>query len=192
MPIYLLWGSGLNQKPAKNKMRKINLFLSCLLIFFSISITEGMCKLGNSPIQNKWMYGKTIEEEEFSNSNEPFSGKITYRLPKTDWYVTVIYSKGKSYSETARPHKGSTKTYYTNQESFQIADDLFPRNNRGLFKKEVKNARFISYFYDNGVVSFEMKLDSKNKSHIGVEGIRCLYYHGGTTYNTETMVNAYQ
>ncbi len=148
-------------------------------------------KIGNKLTENEKQYGKDISTRQFSDDKKNFSGKVIYQFPLHGWQVESIYRDGKSFSETIRP-KGSkvNKKLLTEKEASSIASISYPREDRGLYRKQVKNAHFISHFYDNGVVSLEMKLDSSRKKHTGVIGVRCIKYSDGETFS-KIKVGAY-
>lgn len=164
------------------------LSVSCFLLLFPIN---ALAKLGNKINDNQRQYGKELSSEQFSEKNKNFAGKKIYQLPQFGWQVETIYRDSKSFSETARPigHKVK-KEMISEGEANAIADMLYPRKERGKYKKQIKNAHFISHFFEHGVVSYEMKLDKKGKKHLGVIGVRTILYGNGTTFKS-IRVNAY-
>lgn len=166
--------------------------ITILLLLFSYAIPSSNAKLKNTVKENKKQYGRGHDVEEYSKERGSFTGKIKYKLPYLDgWDVEAIYTRGKAYSETARPIENKAKkTIITEKEANVIADILYPKKYRGRYRKQMKNARFISHFFENGVVSYEMKLDASGKNHIGINGVRTLLYQNGTTFNN-IKVNAY-
>lgn len=168
-----------------------NLFSYLFALSLGLLPLAGVCKLNSSLTQNKWLYGKELKITQFSDSMKNFNGKITYKVPNTDWNVLVTYTNGKSFAEAARPSSTSRRRFLSQSNANAVADTLFPKKDRGIYRKQVKNARFISHFFQNGVVSFEMKLDPKNKSHIGIEGVRVHKYQNGTSFSKAVKVNAY-
>ena len=77
------------------------------------------------------------------------------------------------------------------REANAIADMLYPRKERGRYRKQIKNAHFLSHFFEHGVVSYEMQLDARRKHHIGVIGVRTVLYSDGNKFKS-IKVNAYQ
>ena len=168
-------------------MKYLGIILS-LLIFLQ---GGAFAKLGNKVYENTWQYGKELNSKQFSKSSRHFAGKKVYQLPKYGWQIETIFVNGKAISEAARP-KGSKvwKKIITEREANVIADMLYPKKYRGAYKKQIKNAHFISHFFNNGVVSYEMKLDNRNKSHIGIIGVRTILYSNGDKFK-DIKTNAY-
>ena len=98
--------------------------------------------------------------------------KIKYRVPKNDWHIEAIFANGIAFSETARPTVVSRKKAISLVEANVIADYLFPKKDRGRYRKQVKNAHFTSHFFENGVVSFETAINPKTKQAVGYSGVR--------------------
>ena len=169
-------------------MHHIFIFLLTLILLLS---SGALAKLGNRPGENERQYGDEIVSKQFSDDKRDFTGKKVYALPFFGWQLEIIYTNGRSFSETARP-KGNKvkKSILTEKEANTIADFLFPRKTRGPYKKQVVNANFVSHFFENGVVSYEMQLDKKRKNHTGVIGVRTLSYNDGATFKN-VMINAY-
>lgn len=159
----------------------IALFLPC----------NALATLGNKVNENWWQYGKELVEQQFGEGGRKFSGKKTYNFPRLGWQVEAIYREGKSFSEAARPRGNKvTKKMISINEANVIADILYPKDRRGPYRKQITNAHFISHFFDHGVVSYEMQLDSRGKNHIGVIGVRTVLYSNGDKFK-DIRVNAY-
>lgn len=165
------------------------LLLFCCLIFFAHLPAKS--KIRSTFDENKKNLGKLIDKEIYNDDKESFAGRVFYKLLNSDWNVEVLYKDNLSYSETARPTSSSTKKIIQQAEANIIADTLFPVAIRGPYKKMVKNAKFISHFFNNGVVSFEMQLDKRGKNHIGIIGVRTILYSDGDTFS-KIKINAYQ
>ena len=165
------------------------LLVSSLVILFQ---STAQARLGNSVKENQRQYGNELSSKQFSESNRNFSGKKTYNFSLYGWQVEAIYRDGKSFSEAARP-KGDKvkKEMISEKEANVIADMLYPRKERGRYRKQIKNAHFVSHFFEPGVVSYEMQLDKRKKHHVGVVGIRTILYSDGQTFKS-IKVNAYQ
>ena len=162
-----------------------------LLLCFSISLLHAQARLGNKASDNQRQYGNELSSKQFSEANRNFSGKKAYQLPLYGWQVETIYRDGRVFSETARPRGNKVKKQIISErEANVIADMLYPRKERGQYRKQIKNAHFISHFFEEGVVSYEMQLDKKGKSHVGVIGIRTILYSDGKTFKF-IKVNAY-
>jgi hypothetical protein len=164
------------------------LILSLVTFIFPLCAAS---KLGNKVSENQKLYGKELVTKQFSEDKKDFSGKKTYDFPMHGWQLEVIYRDGESYSEVVRP-KGNKikKPMIAEKEANVIADVLYPRKERGPYRKQVKNANFLSHFFDQGVVSYEMQLDIRRKTHICVIGIRTILYSNGDTFK-KIMINAY-
>lgn len=164
---------------------------SLLFLLTFLCMVPANAMLGNSINENTKQFGKELITKDFSGNNREFVGKKAYQFSLYGWQVEVIYKDGKSFSETARP-KGNkiSKEMISEKEANVIADMLFPRKERGHYRKQINNANFISHFFENGVVSFEMKLDKKRKHHQGVIGVRTVLYSNGDKFKN-IMVNAY-
>lgn len=163
------------------------------LLFIAVLFPIGsFAKLGNTINDNRRQYGKELITKAYSEEDRHFSGRKVYPLWLFGWEVEAIFRDGKTFSETARP-KGSKvkKKLITEREANVIADMLFPKNDRGSYRKQIKNANFISHFFENGVVSFEMELDKRRKSHVGITGVRTILYSNGEAFK-DIKVNAYQ
>ncbi len=200
MLIFLVWEFGLKQR-MKNEAggmkhevgeyrNKIILLLlaSCFVLLFPIN---ALSKLDNKVNDNQRQYGKELSSEQFSEKNKNFAGKKIYQLPQFGWQVEAIYRDSKSFSETARPIGNKVKKEMISEgEANAIADMLYPKKERGKYKKQIKNAHFISHFFEHGIVSYEMKLDKRGKKHLGVIGVRTILYGNGTTFKS-IKVNAY-
>lgn len=174
------------------KIRTLLLFfLSSFLLFFLIALLPSFAVLGNSVNENERQFGREIASKQFSDGWRNFSGKKVYEFPLFGWQVEVLYKDGKSYSETARP-KGNKvkKNLLAEKEANVIADTLYPKKNRGEYRKQVKNANFVSHFFEHGLVSYEMQLDKRRKSHVGITGVRTVVYSDGAAFR-EIMINAY-
>jgi hypothetical protein len=148
--------------------------------------------LGNNISENQRQFGREVISKQFSDGWRDFSGKKVYELPLFGWQVEVLYRDGKSYSETARP-KGNKvkKNLLAEQEANVIADVLYPKEDRGGYRKQVKNANFVSHFFEHGLVSYEMQLDKKRRNYVGIAGVRTVLYSDGAMFR-EIMINAYQ
>lgn len=164
------------------------LILSLVTFIFPLCAAS---KLGNTVSENQRLYGKELVTKQFSESDKNFSGKKTYDFPLHGWQMEVIYRDGESYSEVVRP-KGNKikKTMIIEKEANVIADMLYPRKERGPYRKQVNNANFLSHFFEKGVVSYEMQLDKRRKKHIGVIGVRTILYSNGDIFK-KIMINAY-
>lgn len=162
-------------------------FFLCLLA----SLLPVSASLSNKPHENQKQFSKEISSNQYTSDNRNFSGKKVYHLGLYGWQVEAIYVNGKSISETARP-KGDNlkKTLITEKEANVIADMLYPKKARGLYRKQIKNANFISHFFENGVISYEMALDKRRKNHIGIVGVRAVLYSNGAHFK-DIKVNAY-
>ncbi len=188
MLIFLLWGYGQRQRKMNH-----NLFLSFyLLISLFLFGSKVEARLGNKVSENQHQYGNELISKQFSDRNRNFSGKKTYQLQLYGWQLEAIYRDGKSFSESARP-KGNKvkKQMITEREANVIADMLYPQKERGKYRKQIKNAHFISHFFEDGVVSYEMQLDKRGKNHLGIIGVRTILYSDGMTFKS-IKVNAYQ
>lgn len=182
MHIFLQLGYG--------QKKKVSVFFA-FVIFFLFSQSCLFAKLGNNTSENRKQFGNEIITETFTEGEKNFSGKKTYQLAYFGWQLEAIYKDGESFSEVARP-KGNrvTKQLITENEANVIADVLFPKKDRGPYRKQVKNANFISHFFEYGVVSYEMRLDSRRKNHVGVVGVRTVLYSNGSRFK-DIMINAY-
>lgn len=178
-------------RTSRNDMKKLLFLILCLLVSISLFPVNTQAKLGNKINDNQRQYGKELSSEQFSEKNKNFAGKKIYQLPQFGWQVEAIYRDSKSFSETARPIGNKVKKEMISEgEANVIADMLYPRKERGKYKKQIKNAHFISHFFEHGVVSYEMRLDKKGKKHLGVIGVRTILYGNGTTFKS-IKVNAY-
>lgn len=163
-----------------------------LVLLFALIFLPAKAKINNSPKDNENQFGKEFYSKQFSEGWAKFAGRKIYQLPLYGWQSEVLYKDGKSYSETARPKgKWVKKNIITEQEANVISDILFDKKDRGSYKKQIKNANFISHFFDNGVVSYEMKLDDRRNNHIGIIGVRAILYSNGDKFK-DVKVNAYQ
>ena len=168
-------------------MKRITILL---LVFLLVQIPANG-KIGNTLSENSKLYGNELSSRDFSDDKKNFSGKKVYQFPYFGWQIESIYKNGKSFSETIRPKGGKVaRKTITEQEASTIAASVYPREQRGMYRKQVKNAHFISHFYENGVVSLEMLLDKSRKNHVGVIGVRCILYSDGANFNS-IMVGAY-
>ena len=171
----------------------VRLLCIVLLAYILIAISlPSQAALNNDLNQNKKQFGGELSSHQYSDDKKSFIGKKTYQLSLFGWQVEAIYKDGKSFSETARP-KGNKvkKNMITEQEANVIADMLYPKKNRGSYRKQIKNAHFLSHFFEYGVVSYEMQLDNRKKKHLGVIGVRTILYSNGDTFK-KIKVNAYQ
>ena len=187
MLIFLVLESGLKEKMKCN---------SSLFLCFSVSLllfpSNAQAKLENRVNENQRQYGHELISKQFSENNKNFSGKKTYNFPSYGWQIEAIYRDGRSFSESARPRGDKVKKQIISErEANAIADMLYPRKERGRYRKQIKNAHFLSHFFEHGVVSYEMQLDAKRKHHIGVIGIRTVLYSDGNKFKS-IKVNAYQ
>lgn len=166
-------------------------FCILALFIFQLNTDAAFSKIGNDTKADKKQYGKELSSKEFTDK-KLFSGKKSYPSPLFGWQVEALYKNDVSYSETARP-KGFfvKKKIIDNKEANSLAHILYPLYERGPYRKQVKNANFISHFYEHGVVSFEMELDKRRKNHIGVIGVRTVKYNNGEIFK-DIKVNAYQ
>ena len=183
MLIFLVLEFGQKEKMKRNFF----IFLASLLLFQSTA----HAKLENSVKENQRQYGRELSSKQFSDNNRNFSGKKTYQFSLYGWQVEAIYRDGESFSESARPRGNKVKKeMITEREANAIADMLYPRKERGRYRKQIKNAHFLSHFFEHGVVSYEMQLDKRKKSHIGVIGVRTVLYSDGKIFKS-IKVNAY-
>ena len=145
----------------------INVFVLFVLIVFAQVCANA--KIDSKSSENQKQYGKELVTKQFSDDKKDFAGKKIYQCPYYGWQVEILYRDGKSISETARP-KGDKvkKEIITESEANLIADLLYPRKERGPYRKQIKNANFISHFFEHGVVSYEMRLDKRRKKQIGI------------------------
>jgi len=163
-----------------------------LLVLTGLSFyNNSIAKLDNKVTENKKQFGVELFTKQYSEEERNFSGKKTYEFPLFGWQVEVIYKDGRSFSETSRPKGTKVKKYtISEREANVIADILYPKKERGAYRKQVKNANFISHFFEHGVVSYEMQLDKKRKYHVGVVGVRAVLYSDKLTFK-DIKVNAY-
>lgn len=162
------------------------------LVVILLLPSNALASLGVRVNENGWQYGKELTTKQFSKDDgRKFSGKKIYQFPRYGWQVEALYKDGRSYSEVARP-KGDkvTKNIISIAEANVIADMLYPKKERGSYRKQIDNAHFISHFFEHGVVSFEMQLDNRKKHHIGVIGVRTVLYSNGDRFK-DIKVNAY-
>ena len=173
----------------RNLEKKLCFFASLFLSF--LSSLSSPAKLNHSVNENKRQFGTELVTKQFSDDNKNFSGKKVYQLSLFGWQVESIYVDGRSISEAARP-KGSKvkKQMVSEREANVIADMLYPKRERGSYRKQTNNANFISHFFEHGLVSYEMKLDKRRKNHIGVIGVRTVLYTDGLIFK-DIMTNAY-
>ena len=153
--------------------------------------SSAQARLENKVSENHRQFGRELISKQFSDGNRNFSGKKVYDFPLYGWQVEAIYRDGKSFSESARP-KGDKlkKQMISEREANVIADMLYPRKERGKYRKQINNANFVSHFFEHGVVSYEMLLDKKRKNHVGVIGVRTVLYSDGKTFKA-IKINAY-
>lgn len=170
---------------------KLYLYLFTLLFVLTASFCKANARLGNKINENHKQYGKEISSVTYSETNKNFSGKKVYHFPAYGWQVEVLYRDGRSYSEVVRPKSNKlSKQILSEREANSIADILYPKNERGKYRKYVENANFLSHFFEFGIVSFEMQLDKRRKNHIGVIGVRTILYSNGNTFKN-IKINAY-
>ena len=161
-----------------------------IILFFSVT-TNAFAKIGNKIYENEKQYGKELERKQFSEKKKDFAGKIYYNFPLHGWQIVALYKDGEVISEAVRPNGNKVKKdMITEKEANVIADITYPRKERGPYKKQIKNANFISHFFDNGVVSYEMQLDKRRKKHLGIIGVRAVLYSGDAMFK-DIKVNAY-
>lgn len=166
------------------------------LFFYVLALTlqlqyNASALISNSVKENEKEFGDHLSSIQYSEDSSRFSGKRVYNLPFFGWNVEVLYVDGKSISEVARPRGGKVKKQIlTEQEANVIADMLFKKKDRGPYRKQVKNANFISHFFEEGVVSYEMKLDDRRKDYVGIIGVRTILYSNGNGFN-DIKINAY-
>ena len=176
----------------RNDMKQLFFLLLCCSACLLLSQSSAQARLENKVSENQRQYGKELISKQFSDSNKDFSGKKTYQLSLYGWQIEAIYKDGKSFSESARPRGNKVKKeMITEREANVIADILYPRKERGRYKKQIKNAHFLSHFFELGVESYEMRLDKKGKNHLGVIGVRTVLYSDGNKFKS-IKVNAYQ
>ena len=162
-----------------------------IILIFLMNTANAFAKIGNKVYEDEKQYGKELERKQFSENKKDFAGKIYYNFPQYSWQILALYRDGKAISETVRPRGNKIKKdILTEKEANVIADIIYPRKERGLYKKQIKNANFISHFFDNGVVSYEMKLDRRRRNHVGVIGVRAVLYSDGAMFK-DIKVNAY-
>ncbi len=170
---------------------KIYLKLTFLLLFVAFYVSPANAMLGNNVNENKRQFGKELDTKDFTGKNGDFCGKKSYPFSLYGWQVEAIYADGKSFSETVRPKGGKvTKEMISEKEANSIADMLYPKKERGRYRKQIDNANFVSHFFEYGVISFEMQMDKRRKRHIGVIGVRTVLYSNGDKFK-DIMVNAY-
>ncbi|MBI3591566.1 MAG: hypothetical protein HY094_09360 [Candidatus Melainabacteria bacterium] len=175
------------EPPRNDVVRSVLLFFASI----AISISHAQAKLGNKVHENEKQFGKELITKQFSETEKNFTGKKIYQFPLHGWQVEAIYRDGRSFSETARPKGNKVKNQMlTEREANVIADMLYPRKDRGSYKKQIDNANFVSHFFEYGVVSYEMELDKRRKKHVGVVGVRTVLYSDGDKFKN-IMVNAY-
>ena len=172
-------------------MRILFLLLTYTILFI-LSLQPSFSALENKVSENEKQYGKELISKQFSEGIKNFSGKKVYQFPLYGWQIEAIYRDGKVISESTRPKgKKVIKEMLSEREGNVIVDIMYPKKNRGQYKKQITNAHFISHFFEDGVVSFEMKLDRSGKNHLGVIGVRTILYSNGDKFNS-IKVNAYQ
>ena len=170
--------------------RIMRFFITGFVLFFLLS-SAAFATLGNSVNENKRSFGNELITKQYSDEKDDFIGKKKYQFPYFGWQLEALYIDGKVISEAARPQGNKVvKKMITEKEANVIADVLYPRKERGSYKKQVTNANFISHFFEYGVISYEMLLDSKRKNHIGVIGVRAVLYSKGDKFK-DIMINAY-
>lgn len=192
---FLLWEYGLRKKLRAEKMSLYTRYFTCvfftIVALFFFFTNHSYAKLGNNINENLRQFGKEIITKAYTKEDKNFSGKKAYLLPYFGWQIEAIFKDGRSFSEAARPRGNKVKKQLiTEKEANVIADVLFPKKERGPYRKQVKNANFISHFFESGVVSYEMKLDERRKNHVGVIGVRTVLYSNGDTFKN-IMINAY-
>lgn len=162
-----------------------------VFVFLLISTLPAFARLGNTVSENKRQFGKELLTKEYIGTGKSFCGKKIYQFPLYGWQLEAIYRDGKSFSETVRP-KGNkvSKEMISEQEANVISDALYSRRTRGGYRKQIKNAHFISHFFEHGVISYEMRLSKIRKKHVGVIGVRAILYSNGDTFK-KIKVNAY-
>ncbi len=171
----------------------MKIYLKLVFLFILVMLCVGSVKamLSNTVNENKKQFGNELDTKDFSGKNRDFCGKKSYPFSLYGWQVEAIYTDGKSFSETARPKGGKvTKEMISEKEANAIADILYPKKERGRYRKQIDNANFVSHFFENGVVSFEMQMDKRRKRHIGVRGVRTILYSNGDKFK-DIRVNAY-
>ena len=203
--LFTVGGAGREASRARNHVTKLwrvpegdrthseekNFICVLLLCFLLLFQSNAQARLGNKVNENQRQYGSELVSKQFSDGDRKFSGKKTYKLPLYGWQVEAIYKDGRSFSEAARPRGNKFKQeMISEKEANVIADMLYPRKERGRYRKQIKNAHFISHFFEYGVVSYEMKLDKKGKNHLGVIGVRTVLYSDGRSFKS-IKVNAY-
>ena len=180
-----------NMLTLRKSWKKSKDLLLCLCVSLLLFGISAQARLENKVSENQRQYGKELISKQFSDSNRNFSGKKTYPLSLYGWQIEAIYKDGKSFSESARPRGNKVKKeMIPEREANVIADILYPRKERGRYKKQIKNAHFLSHFFEHGVVSYEMQLDKKGKNHLGVIGVRTVLYSDGKSFKS-IKVNAY-
>ena len=193
MLIYLLWETGQKLKASALiiSARAMNYSLIFLILLF-VYCCPSYGALENKISDNEKQYGKELVSKQFSEGVKSFSGKKVYQFPLYGWQVEAIYKDGKVISESTRPKgKKVIKEMLSEREGNVIADIMYPKKDRGPYRKQINNAHFISHFFESGVVSFEMKLDQRGKNHLGVIGVRTVLYSNGDRFKN-IKVNAYQ
>ena len=164
----------------------------CFLLLLLLSIYNcALAKLGDKPSESQKQYGKELVTKDFSSGNRIFSGKKVYSFPLYGWQIEAIYREGMSFSESVRP-KGNKvqKQIITEREANVIADLVYPKKERGPYRKQVKNANFVSHFFEHGVISYEMQLSKARKHYVGVRGVRAVLYGNNEVFK-DIMINAY-
>ena len=133
----------------------MNKLLVFILIIVLINSHQAFAKLDNKINENERQYGKSINETQFSDKKSDFAGKIYYDFPLHGWQIVALYRDGKVISETVRPRGFKVKKeILSEREANAIGDIVYPRKERGPYRKQINNANFISHFFDKGVISF--------------------------------------
>ena len=165
--------------------------ITSLFILLALFSNPSFAKIGNKVNENEKQYGKELERKQFSEKKKDFAGKIYYNFPLHGWQIVALYKDGKVISETVRPRGNKVKKdMIAEREANVIADIIYPRKKRGLYKKQITNANFISHFFNNGVISHEMQMDKRRRKHLGVIGVRAVLYSNGAIFKN-IKVNAY-
>lgn len=164
----------------------------CLVCFF-VLLTKpvALATLGNSVNENKKLFGNELISKDYSDEKKDFTGKKKYQFPYFGWQLESLFVNGKVISEAVRPQGNMViKQLISEKDANVISDVIYPKKERGPYRKQIKNANFLSHFFEHGVISYEMRLDSKRKNHIGVIGVRAVLYSNNEKFK-DIMVNAY-
>lgn len=152
------------------------LFLTSVLTI-STSGDFAFAKLGNSVIQNQAQYGNEIGIEDFSNNPTKFTGYRSY-LPDSKWKLVAFFKNGLVRSEHLVPNKGSPTL---NRNEVRVwADKMFRSQDRGPYKRQLKQHRAEGHFFDRGMVAYEYNIVKKKVKNF--KGVKVLFYENNQRY----------